>query len=85
MGSRSGENQTANTALDSVIIKMNELQSQSDAVKSRCRCGQVDEHGAQIQSLKSGMQPGAPAPRGLKITIAANAMGFRTLGTRTVL
>ena len=39
--------------LDDIIVRINELQSQVDAVKSRCHCEHVDYHEIQIQTLLS--------------------------------
>jgi hypothetical protein len=37
--------------LDDIIVRINEMQSQIDAVKSRCHCEHVDYHDVQIRGL----------------------------------
>ena len=53
-------------ALDDLIVRINELQSQLDTVKSRCHCEHVDAHEVQIQAFRLAnthevTAPGAPA------------------------
>ena len=47
--------------VDDIIIRINEMQSQIDAVKSRCHCDHVDYHDIQIQGLLAKTSPPPPA------------------------